>query len=318
MAAQRLCSALAQGENWLPQPLFHHSEQPDMSQRPRYRERLPYVAIMKVGHMGGGTSAHWTFSMRILVLSDIHGNLAALETVLDRTQGTYDELWCLGDIVGYGPRPNECVEMIRDQATLCVPGNHDLAVLDQLGTLQFNDMAQEAILWTRAELKVENSAYLAGLEPVPVLVSDMDLLATHGSPRDPVSEYMLDLGTAYDNWNLFTEKFCLVGHTHLPDIFRLRHLDSGTQSREVQVEQLKTTPGTRIALQPHRDHRVFLNPGSVGQPRDKNNRASYALLDREEMTWCNARAEYPIELTQSQMRKAKLPHILIDRLNYGW
>ncbi len=252
--------------------------------------------------------------MRILVLSDIHGNLAALETVLDHARGTYDELWCLGDIVGYGPRPNECVELIRDAATLCVPGNHDLAVLDQLDTLQFNDMAREAILWTRSELTVENSGYLAGLEPVPVPVPDMDLLATHGSPRDPVSEYMLDLATAYTSWNLFAAQFCLVGHTHLPDIFRLRHLDAG----EVQIEQLKAKPGTRIALQPHRDHRVILNPGSVGQPRDKNNRASYALLDRDEMTWCNARVEYPIELTQSQMRKAKLPHVLIDRLNYGW
>ncbi len=256
--------------------------------------------------------------MRILVLSDIHGNLAALETVLDHTHGTYDELWCLGDIVGYGPRPNECVELIKDAATLCVPGNHDLAVLDQLGTLQFNDMAKEAILWTRSELAVENSAFLASLEPVPVPVPDMDLLATHGSPRDPVSEYMLDPVTAYENWNQFTEKYCLVGHTHLPDIFRLQYLEAGPNPSEVRVEQLKATPGTQIALQPHRDHRVVLNPGSVGQPRDKNNRASYALLDRAEMTWCNDRVEYPIELTQSQMRRAKLPHILIDRLNYGW
>ncbi len=256
--------------------------------------------------------------MQILVLSDIHGNLAALEAVLDQAHGTYDELWCLGDIVGYGPRPNECVEMIRDMATLCVPGNHDRAVLDQLDTLQFNDMAREAILWTRSELTVENSAYLASLEPSPVSVPDMDLLATHGSPRDPVAEYMQDLMTAYANWGHFTEKYCLVGHTHLPDIFRLQHLETDTHSREVKVEQLKPTPGTLVALQPYRDHRVILNPGSVGQPRDKNNRASYALLHREEMTWCNARAEYPIELTQAQMRKAKLPHILIDRLNYGW
>ena len=162
------------------------------------------------------------FTMRALVLSDIHGNLAALETVLEQTRGSYDELWCLGDIVGYGPRPNECVARILEQAVLCVPGNHDLAVLDKLNTSHFNEMAREAILWSRAELTPAHHNYLTQLDPVPVVKAELDLLATHGSPRDPVSEYMSGLCTAKENWQLFAEKYCLVGHTHIPDIFRLR------------------------------------------------------------------------------------------------
>lgn len=256
--------------------------------------------------------------MRILVLSDIHANLAALETVLAHTRDAYDELWCLGDIVGYGPRPNECVACIREAATLCVPGNHDLAVLNQLDMRQFNDMARTAILWTRAELAQDNADWLAQLEPVPVSLPDKSLLATHGSPRDPVSEYMLDLDTAYENWLRFSEQYCLVGHTHLPAIFRLRRHETGEGSHEAQMEQLKPESGMTLALQPNTDHRVILNPGSVGQPRDKDNRASFAILDSQDMTWCYERIAYPIELTQAQMQEANLPRILIDRLSYGW
>ena len=259
--------------------------------------------------------------MRVLVLSDIHANLAALDQVLAHARDAYDEIWCLGDVVGYGPRPNECVERVRDAAALCVPGNHDLAVLDKLDIQQFNDMAREAILWTRSELTDDNAAFLATLAPVPVAMPHLDLRATHGSPRDPVSEYLVDLYAAEANWKLFPERYLLVGHTHLPDIFRWRRcaLPAGAEAAFcVQMEQLKAAPGGPIALQPHVDHRVILNPGSVGQPRDKNNRASYALLDCRSMTWQYERVDYAIELTQSQMRAARLPRILIDRLSYGW
>ena len=259
--------------------------------------------------------------MRALVLSDIHGNLAALETVLEQTRGSYDELWCLGDIVGYGPRPNECVARILEQAVLCVPGNHDLAVLDKLNTSYFNEMAREAILWSRAELTPAHHNYLTQLDPVPVVKAELDLLATHGSPRDPVSEYMSGLCTAKENWQLFAEKYCLVGHTHIPDIFRLRLRPAPPDAKEEQValvEQLRAEPGKEIQLQPQEEHRVILNPGSVGQPRDKNNRAAYAILDTRHMTWTYDRVDYPIELTQGQMREARLPKVLIDRLSYGW
>lgn len=259
--------------------------------------------------------------MRALILSDIHGNLAALERVLEQTRGEYDEIWCLGDIVGYGPRPNECVALIMERARLCVPGNHDLAVLDKLDTWQFNEMAREAILWSRAQLLPTHSNYLMQLDPQPVIKPELDLMATHGSPRDPVSEYMSGLCTAHENWGLFAEKYCLVGHTHIPDIFRLRLRAAAPDAEGEQValvEQLRAEPGRSLHLQPQLDHRVILNPGSVGQPRDKNNRAAYAILDTRRMTWNYGRADYPIELTQSQMREARLPKVLIDRLSYGW
>ncbi len=259
--------------------------------------------------------------MRALVLSDIHGNLAALETVLKQTRGDYDELWCLGDIVGYGPRPNECVDLIMKQAAFCVPGNHDLAVLAKLDTSRFNAMAREAILWTRAELSPAHSNYLTQLDPVPVIKPELDLMATHGTPRDPVSEYMTGLCIPKENWQLFKEKFCLVGHTHLPDIFRLRLREAPPKAKTKQValvEHLRAEPGKEIQLEPQAEHRVILNPGSVGQPRDKNNRAAYAILDTRHMTWAYDRADYPVELTQGQMRDAQLPKVLIDRLSYGW
>lgn len=259
--------------------------------------------------------------MRILVLSDIHGNFAALEAVMAHAKDAYDALWCLGDIVGYGPRPNECVECIAQRASLSVQGNHDRAVIHSEDSHQFNDIAREAIQWTRGELTDANIQYLANLPSRPVSVSDLDLLATHGSPLDPVSEYMLDLRTAGRNWKHFSERFCLVGHTHLPDIFRLRQRpapENGAPQSEALLEQLRPVPGMVIALQPNLNHRAILNPGSVGQPRDKNNRASFAILDSDTMTWLYDRVEYPIEVTQNQMRRANLPRPLIDRLNYGW
>lgn len=260
-------------------------------------------------------------AMRALVLSDIHGNLAALETVLERTRGEYDELWCLGDIVGYGPKPDECVALIMERAAFCVPGNHDLAVLGKLDTAHFNDMARQAILWTRSVLSPAHSNYLTQLDPVPVRKPELELMATHGSPRDPVSEYLSDLCVAKENWQLFSEKFCLVGHTHLPDIFRLWLRPAPPRAKTAQValvEQLRAVPGQEVQLQPQAEHRVILNPGSVGQPRDKNYRAAYAILDTEHMIWGYDRTDYPVELTQGQMREARLPQVLIDRLSYGW
>ena len=260
-------------------------------------------------------------AMRALVLSDIHGNLAALETVLERTRGEYDELWCLGDIVGYGPKPNECVALIMERAAFCVPGNHDLAVLGKLDTSHFNAMARQAILWTRATLSPSHNNYLTQLDPVPVRKPELELMATHGSPRDPISEYMSGLCVAKANWQIFTEKFCLVGHTHIPDIFRLRLRPAPPRAKMEQValvEQLRAVPGQEVQLQPQAEHRVILNPGSVGQPRDKNHRAAYAILDTRHMTWGYDRADYPVELTQGQMREAELPQVLIDRLSYGW
>jgi predicted phosphodiesterase len=262
--------------------------------------------------------------MRILVISDIHGNQAALETVFNAAKGEYDRVWCLGDIVGYGPRPNECVAMVREMAEISVIGNHDWAVLDRPGISvdDFNPVARHAVLWTREQLTAENRAYLEQLPEQPVAPSYApDFLVTHASPREPVWEYILTPGIALLNFAAFTELVCLVGHTHKPAAFRwrLQVVTTGEETRQTAtVNHLLPEVGKEFSLDVSERQRLILNPGSVGQPRDSDPRAAYAILDLERMSWKQERIAYPIELTQSQMRAANLPRRLIDRLSYGW
>jgi predicted phosphodiesterase len=272
--------------------------------------------------------------MRVLILSDIHANLAALETVLNAAEGHYDTIWCLGDIVGYGPRPNECVELIRAQATLCVMGNHDLAAVGHpdIDLEIFNPYARQAVLWTRETLTEENLHYLAQLPDHPIHPPQTEkLLITHASPREPVWEYIFTPNVAWENFCVFTEEICLFGHTHKPAIFRWRLYNDDGSEQEVwehdevgdgetvaEVAFLQPPISAPLKLDTAHDYRLLLNPGSVGQPRDNDARAAYAILDLETMLWQYERIAYPIELTQSQMRAAQLPRRLIDRLSYGW
>ncbi len=278
--------------------------------------------------------------MRALILSDIHANLAALESVLSATKGRYDAIWCLGDVVGYGPRPNECVEIIRELATICIMGNHDLAVLGKPGmdVEAFNPYAQQAVLWTRDTLTQENMAYLAELPDTPVRPrANANLLLTHASPREPVSEYIMTPSIAMENFGAFSEQICFVGHTHKPVIYRWRlHEELYTEVFDDFYSDADEFEGTNVthpvatvdSLQPPIGHllqlecseqlRLIINPGSVGQPRDNDVRAAYAILDVDAMTWRYERVAYPIELTQNQMRAAQLPKRLIDRLSFGW
>jgi predicted phosphodiesterase len=289
--------------------------------------------------------------MRILVLSDIHANLVALETVLSAASGKYDIIWCLGDIVGYGPRPNECVEIVRDRAAAAVIGNHDWAALDRPGINvdDFNPHARFAVLWTRSQLTDENRAYLDSLADEPIRpLTDQPLLMTHASPREPVWEYILAPSTALENFAQFDEEICLVGHTHKPAIYAWQLLDdlmppphtngvNGTNAEPAATVTVVEDPDSEdephnvacvSSLQPHPNSttmlrssystRLILNPGSVGQPRDNDARASFAILDTDKRTWRYERVSYPIELTQSQMRDAHLPRRLIDRLSFGW
>lgn len=276
--------------------------------------------------------------MKVLVLSDIHANLVALESVLNAASRQYDALWCLGDIVGYGPRPNECIELIRDQATICVMGNHDWAALDRSGLAidEFVPHAQQAVLWTRAQLTSKSRTFLDQLsdQPLHPLPSD-DILLTHASPREPVWEYVTTPSIALENFELFREKICLFGHTHKPVVFRWS--GSGKESKSTRVagvrlpkmtDFFKTRPTTVnyikfqvdeiLRLKISEQQRFMLNPGSVGQPRDGDARASYAFLDTSNMTWQYKRVAYPVELTQNEMRNAGLPKRLIDRLSLGW
>ena len=246
--------------------------------------------------------------MRCLIISDIHSNLAAFEAVLadakSRNLG-HDIVWCLGDVVGYGPDPNECVELLRTLAHDCLTGNHDYAVLGKLDLNTFHDSAADAARWTRATLHPHNLSYL---DQRPETLSRGDFTLVHGSPREPIWEYMLDVATAEDNFPLFKSSICLLGHTHVPLIFVE---DSGSKTVRVNFPE----PGVPFMLR--KNCRYILNPGGLGQPRDGDARASYALLDTSERVWTNYRCEYDVKQTQQRMRKAGLPAKLIERLEFG-
>ena len=239
--------------------------------------------------------------MRLAVLSDIHANLAALEAVrLDLP--AVDEVWVLGDIVGYGPQPNEVIAVLQEMGARSVLGNHDGAAIGTVDTSWFNPDAARAIEWT-AEVVDENSrAYLAALPEVRV---EGELTAVHGSPRDPMWEYITGSGVAAANLSAFETRLCLHGHTHVPIVF---------QSDDGQVEPVAATPGTPVSVSAGR---ALVNPGSVGQPRDGNPAASYLVLDTDSGSLEFRRVAYDIEATQELMHRAGLPPRLAERLDYG-
>jgi predicted phosphodiesterase len=242
--------------------------------------------------------------MRLLVISDIHANLAAFEAVLADARGHWDQIWCLGDLVGYGPDPNECVALLREHDHLALCGNHDWAVLGKLDINTFNEDAQLALFWTRSSVSDESRNYLESLE-ADMLHEPFTL--AHASPRHPIWEYILDKGTAAANFHYFDTPYCLVGHTHAAVCFE----QMGPNTLEIRLPVY----GDILALE---SNRLILNPGSVGQPRDSDPRAAYALLDRDKMTWEFRRVTYPIHETQERMRRHGLPHRLVARLEHGW
>lgn len=266
--------------------------------------------------------------MRVLILSDIHANFVALETVVAAAAGQYDAVWCLGDVVGYGPAPNECVEFVREHTNLCVIGNHDWAVLGRSGIDidNFNPLARQAVLWTQRQLSQENRDFLDSLPAEPLHPDGAgNVLITHASPRKPVWEYVQTPTIALENFACFDAHLCLVGHTHQPAIYRWRLNENGRRSDPasqtggaVTVDFLVPEPGECLQMDPSPRQRLILNPGSVGQPRDNDPRAAFGLLDLDALTWEVRRVAYPVDLTQSQMRAANLPRRLIDRLNFGW
>ena len=242
--------------------------------------------------------------MRILVISDVHGNYPALEAVLASVV-TVDAVWCLGDLVGYGPFPNQCIERISTLPNLtCVLGNHDAAVVDGRDIDRFNDEASHVIYWTKREITRENQAYLAKL---PETVTTNWVTLIHGSPRMPIWEYLIDQMTAMINFAYFDTQLALVGHSHLPLAFVVNEKGDSVDRAMIQPGQVQKI-----------ESRCIFNPGSVGQPRDHDPRASYGILDPEAQTWEIHRVPYEVKKTQSAIIKAGLPEKLCKRLAEGW
>ena len=242
--------------------------------------------------------------MRVLIISDIHANLAAFETVLADANGDWDIIWCLGDLIGYGPDPNECVALLREYDHISLSGNHDWAVLGKLDANAFNQEARTAIKWTHDTLSDDSREYL---EALPSMIVQESFTLAHASPRQPVWEYILDVHTAAVNFDYFDTPYCLVGHSHVPVIFEERNFH--------EIALHPPVYETPIQLE---EARLIINPGSVGQPRDSDPRAAYAFLDIEKLTWEYRRVDYPIAETQERMRQHGMPIRLIKRLEYGW
>lgn len=232
--------------------------------------------------------------MKIAIISDIHGNVEALQSMLQMIdmRGA-QRIYCLGDVVGYGGSPNECVELLRRRNIRTVAGNHDKAVLGELSIDDFSTAAKEGVLWTRRVLNEENRPFLAALE---MSFIDQDALFVHSSPDEPEEfRYLLSLGHALESFGAMTVPLCFVGHTHRPAIF----CENGTTGAVV--------PGVR----------TIVNVGSVGQPRDGDARSCCVLFDTESREVEYLRAEYNIAAAQQKILEAGLPPKLALRLESG-
>jgi diadenosine tetraphosphatase ApaH/serine/threonine PP2A family protein phosphatase len=252
--------------------------------------------------MAGG--AH---GMKCLVISDIHANLTAFEAVLADAKARnldYDVVWCLGDVVGYGPDPEACVDLLRTLPHVCLAGNHDWAVLGKLDLETFNENANLAIQWTRDQLSADNLRYL---QARPERIELGEFMLVHASPRKPIWEYVLDIPTAEENFAYLNMPFCLVGHTHVPMMFT-------RDSKSVRASY----PEHNLPAMLRRANQYIINAGSVGQPRDGDPRAAYAILDVTGPTWTPYRVAYDVAAVQTRMRAAGLPEKLIARIEKGW
>ena len=242
--------------------------------------------------------------MRVAVISDVHGNAHALRAVLAAVeQEAPDAVWCLGDTVGYGARPNECCALVREAADVCLAGNHDLLALgSEVLEADFNADATTAGRWTSDVLDEASRSFIGGLEPQARL-EHAELF--HASARDPVWEYVLGGESALATLELTEAPLVLVGHSHVPFAVALEG---------DELSGAHAPAGTEIDLAPGRR---LCNPGSVGQPRDGDWRAAWLLLDLDEGRASFRRVEYDVQATQAEIRDAGLPASLAERLAYG-
>ena len=244
--------------------------------------------------------------MKALIVSDVHSNLEAFTSVIEDAlaRSGFDEIWSLGDLVGYGPDPAAVIDLIREHEHRAVSGNHDLASIGRLSLEAFNQHAAAANTWTAQALDEDQIRFLRD-QPLSLEIDEFTMV--HGSPRDPIWEYVVSERAAVACFNHFDTYWCLVGHSHIPFICRRAE---GQRSVRFFAPQYG-------APYPMEDQRLIVNPGGLGQPRDGDPRAAYAVYDSGEETVTHYRVEYDITTTQRKMRSHGLPEFLIDRLALG-
>jgi predicted phosphodiesterase len=245
--------------------------------------------------------------MRYAIISDIHSNLTALQAVLDdiEARGEFERIWCLGDIVGYGPDPKECIALLRQYDHICVAGNHDWGAIGKIDIDDFNPEAAAACRWTGQQLDQQDVDYLANL---PLVISEGDFTLAHGSPREPIWEYLVSIHVARVSFNYFKTKFCLVGHSHVPVVF-----ESLAPDGECLLHEFNSDMPLNLG-----ENRLVINPGGLGQPRDGDPRASYAIYDSDHNVIWHYRVPYDVASTQQRMKEYGLPYRLAARLSHGW
>ncbi|MDW5593115.1 metallophosphoesterase family protein [Conexibacter stalactiti] len=242
--------------------------------------------------------------MRVAVVSDIHGNRQALEAVLDAVEAvTADELWCLGDLVGYGADPDACVALIRRYATVSLAGNHDLAVRGDIPLDEFSAGAALAARWTQETIAADALDYLRGLESQKL---DEAVGLYHASPRDPVWEYVLSPLQAELCFDVLRHRVACIGHSHVALSYTRGAGRAATGEKRLDGDLLDLADGEWL-----------LNPGSVGQPRDGDPRAGWLLLDTDAWTAAFHRTEYDVAAAAAAIRRERLPDSLADRLAHG-
>ncbi len=245
--------------------------------------------------------------MRAAVLSDVHANLPALEAVLAAIRGAgVDEVWCLGDVVGYGADPVACTGLVRESCDVCLAGNHDIAVLGELDISSFSESARAAVEWTRERVDADTLDFLRGLEPA-MTHAGIDLF--HASPRDPVWEYVLSIEQAEAGFDAQEARIGLIGHSHVALYF-----SRPEGARHGHAHGAQAGDGALLEVE---SGAWMLNPGSVGQPRDADPRAAWMELDTEELTARFHRVPYEVELAAAAIREGGLPEPLAERLFTG-
>jgi diadenosine tetraphosphatase ApaH/serine/threonine PP2A family protein phosphatase len=245
--------------------------------------------------------------VRVAVISDIHANLPALEAAIGAIDDVgVDEIWCLGDVIGYGAEPDECADLVRERCALCLVGNHDLAVLGALDVASFSEAAAEAVRWTRGNVAERTLELLRELEPA----GEREGIALfHASPRDPVWEYVLSAEQADACLDVQPTRITLIGHSHVALFFTRPPAEEDGEIRGAQ-----SSDDTLLDLG---DGCWLINPGSIGQPRDGDPRAAWLELDTSEQSARFHRVRYDVERAATSISSAGLPRRLADRLHVG-